>query len=120
MSSISSASGNNYQGFNPVGRKIRALEASVAALQKELLDLKKNGPSSVVAGPPGPKGDKGDAGPTGPTGPTGPKGDAGEKGEKGDAGPTGPTGPAGPAGPAGPMTYIAMPQNALPTVAPSS
>ena len=90
MSSISSASGNNYQGFNPIGRKIRALEASVATLQKELIDLKKNGAgsSTVVAGPPGPAGPKGDQGVAGPKGET---------------------------GPAGPMTYIAMPQNALPT-----
>ena len=102
MSSISSASGNNYQGFNPVGRKIRALEANVATLQKELDLLKKtNGSSSTaVAGLPGP---------------------AGPKGDDGSAGPAGPKGDAGPAGPAGPMTYIAMPQNALPTptVAPS-
>ena len=111
MSSISSASGNNYQGFNPVGRKIRALEANVATLQKELDLLKKtNGSSSTaVAGLPGPAGPKGDDGSAGPAGP------------KGDAGPAGPKGDAGPAGPAGPMTYIAMPQNALPTptVAPS-
>jgi hypothetical protein len=99
MSSISSASGNNYLGSNPLGRKFRTLETTVTALQKELSELKKNGLSStnLVAGsqgPPGPAGPKGDAGPAGP------------KGDKGDV---------GPAGPAGPMTYIAMPQGALPT-----
>ena len=92
MSSVSSSSGNNYQGFNPVGRKIRTLETLVEGLRKELDELKNKGSSaSVVAGPPGP------AGPIGPAGPQG------EKGEPG---------PAGPVGPAGPMTYIAMPANA--------
>ena len=100
MSSIANASGNNYQSFNPIGRKIRALEATVAALQKELAEVKKNGAGQAaqaaqpIAGPPGPQG------PPGPAGPAGPQGEVG---------------PAGPAGPAGPMTYIAMPQGALPT-----
>ena len=94
MSSISSASGNNYQGFNPLGRKIRGLEVIVETLRKELDELKnKSTSASVVAGPPGP------AGPAGP------------QGEVGPAGPVGPVGPAGPVGPVGPMTYIAMPPN---------
>ena len=95
MSSVFNASGNNYQGGNPLGRKIRSLETAVETLRKELDELK-NKPSStnVVAGPPGP------AGPIGPAGPPGPKGDKGDQGEPG---------PVGPVGPAGPMTYIAMP-----------
>jgi hypothetical protein len=107
MSSISSASGNNYLGSNPLGRKFRTLEATVSTLQSELAELKKNGVGStnVVAGPAGP------VGPPGPQGLQGPKGDAGVQGTKGDKGDV---------GPAGPMTYIAMPQNALPTPTPSS
>jgi len=94
MSSVSSSSGNNYLGSNPLGRKFRTLEATVSTLQKELSELKKNGVGStnLVAGPPG------------PAGPAGPKGDRGD---------------VGPAGPAGPMTYIAMPQSALPTSTPT-
>ena len=97
MSSISSASGNNYLGFNPLGRKIRTLETLIETLRKEVDDLKKNGSSvNAVSGPPGPQG---------PAGPQGPKGEQGE------------AGPAGPVGPAGPMTYIAMPAGAsLPVV----
>uniref|UniRef100_A0A6C0D6I3 Uncharacterized protein n=1 Tax=viral metagenome TaxID=1070528 RepID=A0A6C0D6I3_9ZZZZ len=100
MSSVSGASGNNYLGSNPLGRKVRALETTVETLRKELELIKNSGVSSnsVVAGPPGP------AGPAGPSGPVGP------------AGPAGPVGPVGPAGPAGPMTYIAMPQGVTPTV----
>ena len=98
MSSISSSSGNNYQGFNPVGRKIRALESIVETLRKELDELKNKSSSvNVVAGPPGPAGPMGPAGPAGATGATG------------ATGPQGEAGPAGPQGPAGPMTYIAMP-----------
>jgi hypothetical protein len=94
MSSISSASGNNYQGFNPLGRKIRGLEVIVETLRKELDELKnKSSSTNVVAGPPGP------VGPAGPAGPAGPQGEVG------------PAGPAGPVGPVGPMTYIAMPPN---------
>ena len=102
MSSISNSSGNNYQGFNPVGRKIRSLETIVETLRKEIDELKKRTSSvNVVAGPPGP------AGPAGATGAMGPAGATGA---------TGPVGPVGPAGPAGPMTYIAMPNNvSLPT-----
>lgn len=95
MSSVSSASGNNYLGSNPLGRKVRALESAVETLRKELDQLKKEGvssSSSVVAGPPGPAGPQGPAGPAGPAGPQGPKGDV------------------------GPMTYIAMPQGVTPTV----
>lgn len=95
MSSVSSASGNNYQGFNPVGRKIRALEAIVETLRKELDEVKKS-PSQSVSGQPGPPGPAGPPGPIGPTGPVGPKGDQGEVGPKGEQ---------------GPLTYIAMPQN---------
>lgn len=105
MSSVSSASGNNYQGFNPVGRKIRALETIVETLRKELDELKKS-PSQSVSGQPGP------AGPAGPPGPTGPAGPAGPKGEQGEVGPAGPQGPKGEQGP---LTYIAMPQNVAPT-----
>jgi len=99
MSSISSSSGNNYLGSNPLGRKVRTLETLVESLRKELEEFKKNGaPSnSLVAGPPGP------AGPQGPPGPQG---------------------PAGPKGDIGPMTYIAMPQSVpqgvTSTAAPSS
>jgi hypothetical protein len=96
MSSVSSASGNNYLGSNPLGRKVRALESAVETLRKELDQIKNNGVTSngVVAGPPGPQG---------PPGPAGPKGDVGPQGPKGDV---------------GPMTYIAMPQpqSATPTV----
>lgn len=99
MSSIYNGSGNNFQNGNPLGRKVRALEAAVEALRKELNEVKLR-PSSagVVVGPPGP------AGPVGP------------QGERGPAGPQGEPGPAGPVGPAGPMTYIAMPQGVTPTV----
>ena len=93
MSSVSSSSGNNYLGSNPLGRKVRALESAVETLRKELDQIKKNGvtSNSVVTGPPGPAGPQG---PQGPAGPQGPKGDV------------------------GPMTYIAMPQpqSATPTV----
>ena len=100
MSSVSSASGNNYLGSNPLGRKVRALESAVETLRKELDQIKNNGVTSngVVAGPPGPAGPVGPAGPAGPAGPQGPKGDV------------------------GPMTYIAMPQpqTATPTVTSTS
>ena len=105
MSSISSASGNNYQGFNPVGRKIRALESIVETLRKELDELKK-APSQSVSGQSGPPGP---AGPPGPPGPAGPAGPAGPKGEQGEVGPQGPKGEQGP------LTYIAMPQNVAAT-----
>lgn len=101
MSSVSSSSGNNYLGSNPLGRKVRALETTVETLRKELDQIKKNGVSTnnVVAGPPGP---------------------AGPQGEPGVQGPKGDTGPVGPVGPAGPMTYIAMPQGLAPNMTTSS
>lgn len=98
MTSITNSSGLNFQNGNPLGRKVRALEAEVEALRKELNALKASGVSGSsapgVAGPPGP------AGPAGPAGPPGPVGPAGPKGDKGDP---------------GPMTYIAMPAGAIPT-----
>lgn len=103
MSSIYNGSGNNFQNGNPLGRKVRALEAAVETLRKELNELKLRPSSSVsaVAGPPGP---------AGPTGPQGERGPAGPQGEPG------PAGPQGPKGETGPMTYIAMPQGVTPTV----
>ncbi len=99
-------SGLNYQGGNPIGRKVRALESEVAELKKLVAELRAGGVGSAgaagVAGPPGP---------AGPAGPAGPKGD---KGDKGDAGAPGAPGPAGPQGPQGPMTYIAMPAGGFP------
>jgi hypothetical protein len=116
MTSVTNSSGLNYQnGINPLGRKVRALEADVDMLKKELGFLKNGGvaTSSSVNNAPSPwvaevdalkrelatlklvgvgKGEKGE------------KGDRGDKGEKGDP---------------GPMTYIAMPSNAsLPIAAP--
>lgn len=120
MSSIINGSGLNYQkGANPLGRKMRAMEADIEALKKDILALKTLGVGSgsgntTVAGVAGVAGPPGPAGPPGLPGPPGPKGDKGEKGD------------AGVAGPAGPMTYIAMPQSSLPvgaqvlTAAPSS
>ena len=107
MSSVANV--NGYQGFNPVGRKIRALETIVETLRKELDELKKT-PSTSVSGQPGPAGPPGPIGPAGPQGPAGPKGDQGE------------VGPQGPKGDQGPLTYIAMPQTNVTTstVAPTS
>jgi hypothetical protein len=105
MSSIINGSGLNYQmGANPLGRKMRVMEAEIEALKKEILSLKTLGVGSGagVAGSPGP------AGPPGLPGAPGPKGDKGDKGEKGEKGET---------GPAGPMTYIAMQQSTLPPAA---
>jgi hypothetical protein len=108
MTSVTNSSGLNYQnGVNPLGRKVRALEADVDMLKKELNALKNGGVVSTSANnAPSPliaevdalkrelatlklagfgKGEKGD------------KGDRGDKGEKGDP---------------GPMTYIAMPASA--------
>ena len=112
MTSVTNSSGLNYQnGINPLGRKVRALEADVDMLKEELGFLKNGGVAAVatnvsVNNAPSPwiaevdalkrelatlklagvgKGEKGD------------KGDKGDKGEKGDP---------------GPMTYIAMPTNA--------
>ena len=119
MTSVTNSSGLNYQnGINPLGRKVRALEADVDMLKKGFMSLKNGGvapvaTSSSVNNAPPPwvaevdalkrelatlklagvgKGEKGE------------KGDRGDKGEKGDP---------------GPMTYIAMPSNAsLPIAAP--
>lgn len=93
MSSVLNLSGLNYsRGQNPLGRTIRALEAEVATLKKEVAALKAGGVGTsatptVIQGPPGP------AGPAGPTGPT---------------------------GPAGPMAYIAMPPQFAAAAAPAS
>jgi len=92
-------SGLNYQGGNPIGRKVRALEAEVIELRKMINEFKLGGGlaalSAPVAGVPGP------AGPAGPPGP---------------AGPAGVAGPTGPAGPPGPLSYIAMPAGFAPPV----
>jgi hypothetical protein len=111
MTSVTNSSGLNYQnGINPLGRKVRALEAEVISLRSEINALKSGGvvaqatpqttpaPSSVnieldmikrelaiLKASGFGKGEKGD------------KGDKGDRGEKGDP---------------GPMTYIAMPSNA--------
>jgi len=97
MSSVTNSSGLNYQGSNPLGAKVRALETQLAALRKEFDTLRKGVPEGGVGG------GAGSPGPAGPMGPPGPQGPTGA---------TGPAGPAGPTGPAGPMTYIAMPANA--------
>lgn len=112
MTSVTNSSGLNYQnGINPLGRKVRALEAEVIDLRKELTALKSGGVSVSSTANASPtlnadiealkkeiatikaagygKGEKGD------------KGDKGDRGEKGEP---------------GPMTYIAMPAGAaLPT-----
>ena len=93
MSSAINSSGLNYQGGNPLGRKVRALEAEVAELKKLVADLKANGVG-------GGAGKEGPAGPPGPPGPPGPAGVAG---------------PAGPTGPPGPLSYIALPPGAIPS-----
>ena len=70
MSSAINSSGLNYQGGNPLGRKVRALEAEVLELKKIVADLKVNGGGGAgKEGPPGPAGPVGPAGPAGPTGP---------------------------------------------------
>ncbi len=116
MTSLLYSSGLNFQGGNPLGRKVRALESEVETLRKEVNILKSGGVATTTAAPaPTPavtaeldmlkreiailkaagfgKGEKGD------------KGDKGEKGDKGDP---------------GPMTYIAMPASAaMPMAAPA-
>ena len=116
MTSVTNSSGLNYQnGINPLGRKVRALEADVDMLKKELNLLKNGGvpttattqqtataqqtaaSSTLLAEIDALKRDlamiklagfgKGE------------KGDKGDKGDRGDRGET------------GPMTYIAMPAN---------
>ena len=105
MSSVTTASGLNFQG-NPLGAKVRTLETQVVELRTELDTLRKLvATGSTTASAPG------QAGPPGPPGPAGP------------AGPAGPPGPAGPKGDQGPMTYIALPAGAsmpTPTPAPAS
>jgi hypothetical protein len=104
MSSVTTASGLNFQG-NPLGAKVRTLETQVVELRTELDTLRKLvATGSTTASAPG------QAGPPGPAGP---------------AGPAGPPGPAGPKGDQGPMTYIALPAGAsmptpTPTPAPAS
>ena len=105
MSSVTTASGLNFQG-NPLGAKVRALETQMVELRNELDTLRRavasgtaSSSSPGLAGPPGP------AGPAGPPGP---------------AGPAGPAGPPGPKGDQGPMTYIALPAGAsVPTPTPA-
>ena len=112
MSSTLNQSGLNFQNGNPLGRKVRALEADVEGLKGLVAELNiqlQKVTSSVQSG----SGVSGVAGPAGPPGPVGAQGPAGP------AGPAGVNGAQGPAGPAGPMTYIAMPPGTpLPTVAP--
>lgn len=99
MSSVTTASGLNFQG-NPLGAKVRTLETQVVELRTELDTLRKLvATGSTTASAPG------QAGPPGPAGP---------------AGPAGPPGPAGPKGDQGPMTYIALPAGAsMPTPTPA-
>jgi hypothetical protein len=114
MTSLLNQSGLNFQNGNPLGRKVRALEAEVENLRKEVNILKGGAPVSGNAG----------AAPTASATVSSAlmadldalkrdmamiklagfgKGEKGEKGEKGDKGDRGETGP---------MTYIAMPANA--------
>ena len=95
----------NYQGGNPLGSKVRALETQLAELRKLVNELSKRTPEASASSVPGPPG---------PPGPRGEKGDRGDRGEKGDKGDKGDKGEPGP------MTYIALPQNTLPTPAPAT
>jgi hypothetical protein len=108
MTSVTNSSGLNYQnGINPLGRKVRALEADVDMLKKELNALKNgggtvtssasSGPSPLLAELDSLKRELATMKLAGFG-----KGEKGEKGDKGDKGDP------------GPMTYIAMPSNALP------
>ena len=93
MSSVTTASGLNFQG-NPLGAKVRTLETQVVELRTELDTLRK-----LVA--------------TGST-------TASAPGQAGPPGPAGPAGPPGPKGDQGPMTYIALPAGAsMPTPTPA-
>uniref|UniRef100_A0A6C0JVQ8 Uncharacterized protein n=1 Tax=viral metagenome TaxID=1070528 RepID=A0A6C0JVQ8_9ZZZZ len=94
MSSVINGSGLNYQGFNPVGRELRALRQELNDLKKLVDDLR----GGVSSAP----GSVGPAGPPGPAGPVGP------------AGPPGVAGATGPAGPPGPLSYIAIPAGSMP------
>ena len=104
MSSVTTASGLNFQG-NPLGAKVRALETQMVELRNELDTLRRAVASGTAS-----SSSPGLAGPAGPAGPPGP------------AGPAGPAGPPGPKGDQGPMTYIALPAGAsvpTPTSAPA-
>ena len=96
MSSVTTASGLNFQG-NPLGAKVRTLETQVVELRTELDTLRKLvATGSTTASAPGQAGPPGPPGPAGPAGPPGPKGDQ------------------------GPMTYIALPAGAsMPTPTPA-
>ncbi len=85
--------GLNFQRGNPLGNKVRALETEVQELKKTLADVIRNGVGRA----------EGAVGPPGPPGPAGPPG------------PPGAVGPVGPAGPPGPLSYIALPQGAIPS-----
>jgi len=125
MTSLLYSSGLNFQGGNPLGRKVRALEAEVESLRKDLNALKAGG---VVAPSPSGSASAPAAAPASSAftaeldmlkreiailkaagfgkGEKGDKGDKGDKGEKGDP---------------GPMTYIAMPSSAaMPMAAPAT
>jgi hypothetical protein len=121
MTSLLNQSGLNFQNGNPLGRKVRALEADVDTLKKEIQALKAGG--ATTSGTAGTT----TTAATATVSPSfiadmdalkrdmamiklagfgkGEKGDRGDKGEKGDRGET------------GPMTYIAMPANATLPVA---
>jgi len=120
MTSVTNSSGLNYQnGINPLGRKVRALEAEVISLRSEINLLKSGGVVQPTS--------QQNSSTSAPVASNvsfeldmikrelavlkasgfgkGEKGDKGDKGEKGDP---------------GPMTYIAMPSNATaPMVAPA-
>jgi hypothetical protein len=120
MTSVTNSSGLNYQnGINPLGRKVRALEAEVISLRSEINLLKSGGVVQPTS--------QQNSSTSAPVASNvsfeldmikrelavlkasgfgkGEKGDKGDKGEKGDP---------------GPMTYIAMPSNAtVPMVAPA-
>lgn len=103
MSSVTTASGLNFQG-NPLGAKVRTLETQMVELRNELDTLRK-----AVASGAGASSSPGQVGPAGPVGPPGP------------TGPAGPAGPPGPKGDQGPMTYIALPAGAnVPASMPSA
>ena len=102
------------QSNNDRASRIAEIEAAIAALKQELVDLQQTpgpqgeqgpqgpqGPAGPV-GPQGPAGSEGPQGPQGDTGPAGPQGDTGPQGPQGDTGATGPAGPQGPQGPIGP------------------
>jgi hypothetical protein len=128
MTSLLNQSGLNFQNGNPLGRKVRALEADVDMLKKELI-LSKAGGSSVSAASVASAAASSASASSAVLAEIdalkrelamikmagvgkGEKGDRGEKGDKGDKGDRGEQGP---------MTYIAMPANAtMPMVAPAA